>query len=450
MVLKNNSPDCGLTLIERLRHQGFWLSDRLRGASIRQHYEDIAESLGDGARLAHQHDKLAATIDYAITNVPFYKCYRAGCDLTELPVINKDTVRGDMSRFLSCRFKMRELTKAVTSGSTGTPFVTYQDRDKRSRNFADVLWYSEKAGYVLGQRLYYLKIWPKEKRLSAWMQRVKNFVPIDVLSIRESDVEHVFKSVTSKGGCSAVIGYVSALESFCKISQKLGIDWRGTDISAIITISETLHEGARTLITEVLGKRPVMRYSNLENGILAQEDSSGEIWVNFPSYYIEILKMSSDERANPGEPGRIVVTDLFNKAMPLIRYDTGDIGIASHWNESAGCMRLSSIEGRILDQIVDTQGDPVSSYLVYRNMWQYPQIKQYQLIQFGPGEYVFKINVADKFHEEDKIRSQFLEYLGKDACIKIEYVDEIPVLSSGKRRMIVNKMRSNGGILGIR
>ena len=74
----------------------------------------------------------------------------------------------------------------------------------------------------------------------------------------------------------------------------------------------------------------VSRYSNEEMGILAQQsniEQNNAFNINWASYYVEILKMDTNEKANLGELGRIVITDLFNFSMPLIRYDTGDLGV---------------------------------------------------------------------------------------------------------------------------
>jgi phenylacetate-CoA ligase len=130
-----------------------------------------------------------------------------------------------------------------------------------------------------------------------------------------------------------------------------------------------------------------------------------------------------------------VLTDLFNFAMPLVRYDTGDLGIIER---DAGNLYLSRVEGRKLDILFDTKGNVVSSYIMYKNMWQYTEIDQYQLIQTGEKTYLFKINCPGKFKREEQLVNEFLCYLGNDAEFKVEYVNEIPLLDSGKRRKTVN------------
>lgn len=76
-------------------------------------------------------------------------------------------------------------------------------------------------------------------------------------------------------------------------------------------------------------------------------------------------------------------------------------------------------------------------------MWQYTEIIQYQLIQEGRKEYTIKINVNSTFSREARLIQEFKTYLGEDAVIIIKYVSEIPLLSSGKRKFVVNNFLQN-------
>jgi len=68
----------------------------------------------------------------------------------------------------------------------------------------------------------------------------------------------------------------------------------------------------------------------------------------------------------------------------------------------------------------------------------YEGIIQGQLVQETKMDYKLKLNVTDKFNKEPDIIEEFKSYLGADANIIVEYVDEIPRLNSGKRRATVN------------
>jgi phenylacetate-CoA ligase len=182
---------------------------------------------------------------------------------------------------------------------------------------------------------------------------------------------------------------------------------------------------------------PLSRYSNNESGIMAQQITEGDLRfrINDSSYLFEILDLEKDEPVVNGQPGRIILTDLYNFAMPLIRYDTGDIGILE--KDELGTPYFTEIRGRRVDQLYDTRGNLMSSHLSLRLM-DYGHFKQYQLVQKSRTEYHINLNTNFKV-DEDRIVSDYKVYFGEDADIKINYVNEIPTLSSGKRREVVNE-----------
>jgi hypothetical protein len=144
-------------------------------------------------------------------------------------------------------------------------------------------------------------------------------------------------------------GYIIAYDSL-----KNEPNTRIKNVSAIIAMSEGISENSKKKIKRFFGKQPVSRYSNVENGILAQQsiDGSDEFEINWASYHIEILDVKNNEVLTYGKPGRIVITDLFNYAMPMIRYDTGDIGIMDYSKDGKRLV-LKSVEGRKMDMVFD-------------------------------------------------------------------------------------------------
>ena len=158
---------------------------------------------------------------------------------------------------------------------------------------------------------------------------------------------------------------------------------------------------------------------------------------------MELLQLDNDAPAKPGELGRIVVTDLFNYAMPIIRYDTGDI--AQFGMNKDGVMELIRIEGRQMDLIYDSNGKLISSFVIYTKFYNYYHLlKQYQFIQQGEKEYEVKLNLqGDNFLFGNQLLADIKSDFGADAKITITYVDEIPALASGKRRKVINNYIKN-------
>ena len=188
----------------------------------------------------------------------------------------------------------------------------------------------------------------------------------------------------------------------------------------------------------------VSRYSNEENGVLGQDEGENNVFpINEADYIVEILDEDGNE-VKDGIQGRIVVTDLFNYAMPMIRYDTGDFAAVEVREVNGRKKRcLTNFSGRKVDVIFNTKGKALSPYTITNHMWSFPDVTQFQVIQTGEKQYRLKLNVPKTFARETEVIELMKQLLGQDAEIVMERVDEIPVLASGKRRYIVNERKGN-------
>ena len=173
-------------------------------------------------------------------------------------------------------------------------------------------------------------------------------------------------------------------------------------------------------------------------GLQREEDES--YYIDSESYYYEILKLDSDQPAEPGELGRIVITDLYNYAIPLIRYDNGDLAVAER-KEKNGRFKLylKELYGRRVDMIYDTKGRIVSPFVLLNGLSMAKGIDQYRFIQEDVKKYTLWLN-GDREKIDEKAILDFIQpYFGEDAEITVEYVEEIPVLNSGKRKSFENR-----------
>lgn len=141
-----------------------------------------------------------------------------------------------------------------------------------------------------------------------------------------------------------LVGYSSALGELSNYIQKTGKDCSRCKVKAIIPISETMPEPVRRTLEKQFDCPVRAWYSNEENGIMGLQNEDNEGYrIDTETYYYEILKMDSDEPAEPGELGRIVITDLFNYAFPILRYDNGDTAVATRKEKTAdtGCIWMN-------------------------------------------------------------------------------------------------------------
>ena len=144
-----------------IRRIGFWTIDSIKGGHIRRHYRDISSILENpfsSKSTKRREEMLTDLLLHSVETVPFYSSFNT-TSLEDFPVVNKSIIQKDLEQFKSSKFLDKKLYKVATSGSTGTPFYLYQNIDKRKINTADVLYFLNKVGHKLGDRLYELEVW---------------------------------------------------------------------------------------------------------------------------------------------------------------------------------------------------------------------------------------------------------------------------------------------------
>ncbi|SDE67508.1 phenylacetate-CoA ligase [Pricia antarctica] len=434
-------------MLQTFRKKLFWSLDVLKGSKIKTHYKDVKNILENFDSIESKKKRaecLGKLLKHAVNTTPFYKRFTNFSSLNDFPVINKNMIRDHYDDFKSSIFRDQKNYAVYTSGSTGTPFRIFHDKNKRDRHSADVTYFNRKAGFEIGHKSYYIRHWDQYNTSNPWMVWRKNVHMHPVSRLSHEDLHHLFDTMSKDTTPKGILCYASVLDE-----MKIFLDSSDTApsierINSIIAISETLKEDTKKGIEKHLGVPVVSRYANVENGILAQQFLTGnEFHINWASYFVEVLDMDTDEPAAPGERGRIVITDLYNQCMPMIRYDTGDLGQMDYRIKNGmEYPVLDRVEGRKLDMIYDTDGEMMSPYVVY-HILKYPHIKQYQFIQEGEKKYLIKLNVSPEFNSGKNILSEFKKHLGTDAEILLDFVEDIPLLSSGKRKFVINKWRSN-------
>ena len=431
-------------LLNDLRNKSFWLLDTLKGRKIKKHLNQITKILDDpksNASISLRQKSVEAFLKHATNTTPFYKKYDGIKNIEDFPVIKKSIIKESFEAFKSEAYINHNIHKVSTSGSTGLSFFLYQNKNKRLRNYADSIYLYAKANYKIGSPLYKLIVWHSNNKkgyLKAWLL---NMVQYDVSQFTGENISQLVDMLSNDRQKNKVIlCYASALESLAKYLEKNELFIENHGIKSIVSISEYLSTYTKTTLETFLDVPVFSRYSNEEMGMIAQQTtaSSSAFIVNHASYYVEILNLEDDKHVNPGDIGRIVVTDLYNYAMPMIRFDTGDLG--RYKFDAHGVMQLTEIEGRKMDVIYSTEGLMMSSYVTHAifNKY-YKDLKQYQFIQQEQKLYEVKLNVkGSSFKYEKELINSVKAEMGEDADVKISYVNEIPPLSSGKRRKVIN------------
>jgi phenylacetate-CoA ligase len=434
--------------IRNARVSLFLLIDLLRGGKVQKEYKYLEQYLKNSSYeklKSFQSEKLSRILTHAQEYCEFYKAHQETNDIDSVPVINKTIVNNNIKKFLSSRFKSSsDLGKVVTtSGSTGSPFSVIHGKQKISSHSAEVIFFNELANFRFGDRLYYFRIWDKLVHKSQVKAFVQNLVLMDSSSLDCVTFQtKVLKKLEKEISGVSMLAYASTLEAFSNCLPKTKFKGK---VNSIISMSETLPDGSREKLENYFRCHVVSRYSNMENGMIAlQIPKNGyKYLVNEVGFYLEILKLNSSKKAEIGEVGRIVVTDLNNFAQPLVRYDTGDVGsVCYDYFDGVRRLFLNKIEGRRVDFITDVSGNLISPHVITNSMWKHKLVRQFQFIQLDTSEYKLILNVASKSNEViSPIIEDITHYIGSGARIAVEFTDEIPVLKSGKRKKVVNLMK---------
>jgi phenylacetate-CoA ligase len=207
----------------------------------------------------------------------------------------------------------------------------------------------------------------------------------------------------------------------------------------VITSAMILHDWQRRVIEEVFACKVTNRYGCEEVSLIACECERHEgLHVNSDGVFVELVR--DGRPVGPGEPGSVVVTDLTNRAMPMIRYQVGDV--ASWAGRACSCGRglplLERIEGREADYVTTAGGELVSGISLTENFAMLvPGIAQLQIVQEEVDHFTFRIVRGDEFGPESLARISDLvaERFGPETRYECEYVEAIPQEPSGNYRV---------------
>lgn len=420
----------------------YWTQDVLHGGTILKMYMDskkVDSNFEYGQQW--QQERIADILDWATTNTEFYKDYK-GKKLEEFPVVNK--------LILTQNHKANEVDHSLltwqegnvfiqrTSGSTGVPFEVPMDTRKRQRRIADLKFYNHTVGFYSHEKLGQCRIWTQwhnKSNKQAWWE---NIVPINVAKLDDKGMEDFVKTIKDEK-IFALRAYGSTYDFLVKYieSGKVNLDDLKT-LKVCISSAEALNPAVRDRMMELTGVPIVEAYADEEAGSMAhQRIGDTNYYLNNTCYKFEWLKLDSDEPAEYGELARIVLTDFYNYAFPMIRYDTGDTAVFAPGNEASyGWPYISKLYGRMMDTVYNTKGEPMHPMNFGRTLKNFKTILQWQFIQKDEKEYCVKLQLANE-SELEQIVEEVHKIVGEDAVVNIEKVDEIPVLTSGKRKPVI-------------
>lgn len=463
---KNLKPYVGYRGLRKFRLNLYFATMPLHAWIIRPRVKYLYEYLSrtqwlSSAELKQlQLARLQRLLWHAYVHVPYYRKMfveanltprdiRGLGDLEKLKMLSKQDVSENLYFDLfSEKHDKRKMHKIATSGSTGHPFVTYADQTQLEIRFASTIRSAEWTGWRVGDKQ--ARLWHQtlgmnrvqvfKEHFDAFLLR-RTFIPafeltaegLDQLAIKLNKIKPVL-----------IDGYAESLNflaTYLTQGGKLEFSPKG-----VMSSAQMLTEQTRTQIESGLQSKVFDKYGAREfSGIAYQCDSSEDHHVLDESYIVEVIK--EGRPAEPGELGEVVITDLNNFSVPLIRYRIGDLAVAADNTVPCECgrglSRIGKIEGRTQALIHCANGRWIPGTFFAHFFKEYDYLVQFfQIVQLQQGEFTIKCVKGSQWSASgwQALVDNLREYVG-ETLIQTEYVDEIPLLKTGKRTPVVSEVK---------
>jgi phenylacetate-CoA ligase len=332
----------------------FELSFRLKGFPLEASAKELqkVQSMNKNAFLEFQKTKQWEIARFHYDHNIYYR-NKVGAHFPDrwedLPIMTKSDFQRPMEEILSEGYTKDKLYISNTSGSSGHPFFFAKDKFSHALTWVhlDSLYkqhglrfFSRQArfyGIPLGRISFYSEL------LKDWLANRKRFTVFD---LSESRLEE-FLSRFRKDSFECVYGYTSSIVYFCRwlILKKITLKTICPTLRVVITTSESLTPEDRKIIEQGTGVYVVNEYGASETGIIGFQDTHGKLRVSEELLYAEIKGAQPDSDKAQGE---LLLTSLYNKAMPFVRYQIGDVATLRHDSEEKYTW-IESLDGRVND-----------------------------------------------------------------------------------------------------
>ena len=279
-------------------------------------------------------NKKQEIVNYHLENNSFYQELvgsKTFPDWNDLPILNKTNLQKPLLERLSKGYTEKNIYLNKTSGSSGTPFIFAKDKYCHGMTWASNIyrfgWYGIDFNTSYQARFYGIPldfIGNKKERIKDFLSHRFRF---SIFDLSDEVLEKMLMKFQSEK-FDYINGYTSSIVLFAKYLQKKNIVLTAIcpTLKVCMVTSEMLFEDDKMLLEKQFGIPIINEYGASELDLIAFQNPDGDWQVNAETLFVEILDENNKPVPN-GTSGRIVITSLFNKAHPFIRYDIGDIGI---------------------------------------------------------------------------------------------------------------------------
>ena len=417
------------------------------------HLEEVLQKT-DSEFKSYIETKKKEILKYHLEHNSFYKNLVSGTDLSDwnnVPVMTKRDLQKPLNERLSKGFTSKNVYVNKTSGSSGDPFVFAKDKYCHALTWAEIQdrfgWYNIDFNSSKQARFYGI---PLDKK-GYYKERFKDFLSnrfrFSIFDLSDHALKKHLKKFESTR-FDFINGYTSSIVQFAKYlkQENVILNTICPTLKACVVTSEMLFDDDKKLMETQFGVPVINEYGASELDLIAFQNLNDEWQVNTETLFVEVLDKKNNVLPN-GEEGRIVITSLYNKAHPFIRYDIGDIGVLS----KKSTFRKPIIEkliGRTNDIAILPSGKKAAGltfyYITKSIIEDDGNVKEFIIEQLTKSKFNIKYVSASVLSEEKRniIKKEMENYLESGLQISFEHLETLQRSKSGKLKQFKSFVNS--------
>jgi phenylacetate-CoA ligase len=361
-----------------------------------------------------------------------------GSTLQELPLLTKDIIQRHFEELKSEELDRKTYLNS-SGGSTGLPQTFVQDGHFADWAVATEQEYFQTFHGITPFRVRKVVLWGSERdtfkqrdlraKLSNWLTST---IFLNTFNVAEQDWLR-FVDMINRFRPHFIKGYAGSLYEIARIINRRGLAVYSPRF--VYSSAEMLRDFMRKEIERAFGAQVYDFYGSREVGPIAGECREGRRHIFSFNNHVEVVD-AAGRILTEGEVGRILVSNLHNYSMPLLRYDIGDTGSLSTTPCPCGSPlpHLVELKGRITDHFKRRDGTLVHGEYFTHLFYYRPWVKEFQVNQLAHDHVqVCVIKQSDPIPQDiDEIEAKVRLVMGDDCRLTWDFVDAIPRTAQGK------------------
>ncbi|WP_053989933.1 phenylacetate--CoA ligase family protein [Mangrovimonas sp. TPBH4] len=396
-----------------------------------------------------------AIFEYHLKHNPFYSSFAkstSGNYWNTVPIMTKRDLQQPLEERLSKGFAIKDVYVNKTSGSSGDPFIFAKDKFCHALTWAVIQnrfgWHGLDFNSSKQARFYGIPLDKKNYYKERFKDYLGNRYRFSVFDMSDQALEECLRKF-EQSKFEYINGYTSPIVQFAKFLERKNINLKSVcpTLKACVVTSEMLFDSDKTLLETQFGVPVVNEYGASELDLIAFQNPKGEWQVNGETLFVEILD-ENNQNVPLGEEGRIVITSLYNKAHPFIRYDIGDIGTLSPESNIQKPI-LKQLTGRTNDFAILPSGKVAAGltfyYITKSIIEDDGNVKEFVIEQTCPDTFkIFYVSQDPLSTEKTKIiTTQMERYLEQGLQIQFERKEGLERSKSGKLKQFTSQVKQH-------